>query len=97
MSGGRVYRDYGYLSSFAAPSGKQIVVIAGTRDVAVTHMAEVLTSKSQLDALSQAASGSILEALYEVTGIDSTDVHGRLLATAPVDVSAKAPMVAQVN
>lgn len=97
LSGGRIYRDYGYLSSFAAPTGKQIVVIAGTRDVAVAHMAEVLTSKTQLDALSQAASGPTLEALYEVTGIDSTDVHGRLLATAPVDVNAKQPMVAQVK
>lgn len=97
LHGGRPYRDYGYLSSFVAPSGKQIVVIAGTRDVAVTHMAEVLTSKAQLDALSQAATGSTLEALYEVTGIDSTDVHGRLLATAPVDVNAREPMVARVE
>lgn len=97
LSGGRIYRDYGYLSSFAAPSGKQIVVIAGTRDLAVVHMAEVLTSKTQLDALSRAASGPTLEALYEVTGIDSSDVHGRLLATAPVDVGAKEPRVAQVK
>jgi len=84
--GSRPYRDYGYLSSFIAPSGKQIVVIAGTRDVALMHMAEVMASSSQLDTLTSAASGPTFEALYEVTGIDSTDVHGRLLATAPVDV-----------
>ena len=92
LQGGRLYRDYGYLSSFVAPSGKQIVVIAGTRDVALMHMAEVLTNKTQLNALSQAATGPTLEALYEVTGIDSTDVNGRLLATAPVDVNAREPM-----
>lgn len=88
LPGGSAYRDYGYLASFAAPSGRQIVIIAGTRDIAVMHMAEVLASKTELDSLSRAASDSTVEALYEVTGIASADVHGRLIATAPVNAAA---------
>lgn len=98
LAGGRrPYRDYGYLSSFVAPSGKQIVVIAGTRDIAVMHMAEVLASRSQLDTLTPVATAPAFEALYEVTGIDSADVHGQLLATAPVDVQKDESTVARQN
>jgi hypothetical protein len=74
------YRDYGYLAAFAGPSGNQFVVIAGTRDAALTHVAETLTISSKLDELRRhvGASGS-LEALYEVGGMDRVSIDGRLV------------------
>lgn len=74
------YRDYGYLAAFAGPAGNQFVVIAGTRDAALTHVAETLTMPSKLDELGRrvGASGSF-EALYEVGGMDRVSIDGRLL------------------
>jgi len=88
-SGEVLYRDYGYLSSFTGPNGNQILIVAGTRDVAVMHSAEVLTKAAKLHELTQAtASAPGFEALYEVSGIDRTNVSGRLLTAAALDTTS---------
>jgi hypothetical protein len=82
--GGRSYRDYGYLSSSTGPDGRAMVVIAGTRDLAVMHMARVLTRKIELDTLAKQAGIRGVEALYEVVGVDSADLHSELIAASPL-------------
>jgi hypothetical protein len=82
--GGRSYRDYGYLSSSTGPDGRTMVVIAGTRDLAVMHMARVLTRKNELDTLAKQAGNRGVEALYEVVGVDSADLHSELIAASPL-------------
>ncbi len=78
--------DYGYFATFAGPNGNRIVVIAGTRDVAATHMAETVTSPRKLAALfGQAQGASGFEALYEVYGMDRLNLDGKLLLTSPLD------------
>ena len=85
VSGEILYRDYGYLSSFTGPNGNQILIVAGTRDVAVMHCAEVLTDAAQLKELAAAVPGAPgFEALYEVSGIDRMNVNGRLLVASPL-------------
>jgi hypothetical protein len=82
------YHDYGYFATFAGPSGNQIMVIAGTRDLALMQTAEALTSHKSLAALSQSAGGaSEFEALYEVYGMDRLNLDGKLLLTSKVDSS----------
>lgn len=80
------YHDYGYFATFAGPSGNQIVVIAGTRDLAVMQTAETLTAAKSLTALSQSvADASEFEALYEVYGMDRLNLDGKLLISSKMD------------
>jgi hypothetical protein len=82
------YHDYGYFATFAGPTGNQIMVIAGTRDLALMQTAEALTSGKSLAALSQSAGdASEFEALYEVYGMDRLNLDGKLLLTSKVDSS----------
>ncbi|WP_428312846.1 hypothetical protein [Hydrocarboniphaga sp.] len=85
-SGGRnTYRDYGYFSTFLGPSGNRLVVISGTRDVAVMHVAEALSHRDGVDELSkQAAAGGSFEALYAVEAIDRTNLNGHLLLASDI-------------
>jgi hypothetical protein len=86
---GRVkYHDYGYISSFPGTNGNQIIIIAGTRDIAVMRAAELATSNDNLHALSKAEPASSFEALYEVYGFGSTDLDAKLVVSAPRDPNA---------
>jgi len=80
------YHDYGYFATFAGPSGNQIVVIAGTRDLALMQTAEALTSAKSLTALSKSVSDAPeFEALYEVYGMDRLNLDGKLLLSSKLD------------
>jgi hypothetical protein len=82
------YHDYGYFATFAGPSGNQIMVIAGTRDLALMQTAEALTSGKSLAALARSAGDAAeFEALYEVYGMDRLNLDGKLLLTSRVDSS----------
>jgi hypothetical protein len=82
------YHDYGYFATFAGPSGNQIMVIAGTRDLALMQTAEALTTGKSLAALSRSAGDAPeFEALYEVYGMDRLNLDGKLLLTSKVDSS----------
>jgi hypothetical protein len=79
------HRDFGYFSTFAGPEGGRILVIAGTRDVAVVQTAEALATPAGLAALAKGAhDASAFEALYEVRGLKRINLGGRLLTVAPL-------------
>ena len=84
----RNYRDYGYFSTFPGPGGNQLVVVAGTRDEGVMHIAQVATDPSFIATMVSAVpSGSehAFELLYEVTGFDRTHIDAMLVHSAPLD------------
>ena len=79
------HRDFGYFSTFAGPEGGRILVIAGTRDVAVVQTAEALATPAGLAALAKGANNvGAFEALYEVRGLKRINLGGRLLTVAPL-------------
>jgi len=83
------YRDYGYFSTFAGASGNRVIVIAGTRDVALTNTAEALAHPESIAPLTaQAAGHPDFEALYEVYAMEGTNVASKLLTTVPLNTAA---------
>lgn len=84
LQGDAMYSDYGYIAAFPGPNGNRVLVVSGTRDVAVMHAAEVLGHRPALDELDAAlAGGADFEALYEVNGINHTNIRGHLLHASP--------------
>jgi hypothetical protein len=43
-----MYRDYGFFSSFAGPTGNRIVILSGSRDTAVMGVADAVTQMDRL-------------------------------------------------
>jgi hypothetical protein len=85
----RALRDYGYFSAFTGPNGNHILVIAGTRDVAVMQTAEAVTEAAGLNALAKKAGAATgFEALYEVQGIRRMNLGGTLLSVSPLRTDA---------
>ncbi len=83
---GSLYRDYGYFSSFRGPEGNRIVIVAGTRDVALMQTADIASRAALLKpALDQAGKAESFEALYEVHGMNRLNVSGELIAASPLD------------
>lgn len=83
------YRDYGYFSTFAGSNGNRVVVIAGTRDVALENTAEAATrSESMFRLTGHADSPLAFEALYEVYGMEGTNVDSKLLTAVPLNTAA---------
>ncbi len=77
------YRDYGYVSSFPGTGGNQVLIVAGTRDIALMRLAERVTNGDNLAQLAKTHSINSFEALYEVYGLGSTDVDAKLVLSAP--------------
>lgn len=74
------YRDYGYFATFAGPNDNRIVILSGTRDVALMHTAEAATHAASLTSLAATAkSAQDFEALYAVDAIDRMNLDGKLL------------------
>jgi hypothetical protein len=94
------YRDYGYFATFAGPNNNRIVILAGTRDVALMHTAEAVSHISSLAALvNKAGTQENFEALYAVDAIDRMNLDGQLvladkLNTANIWASATSVAVA---
>ncbi len=88
VPGEQTYHDFGYFATFAGPAGNQIMIIAGTRDVAVMHTAESVTHQDALQLLT-ARSGNVrsFDALYDVFAMDGTNLHGTLLLTGNIDTA----------
>jgi hypothetical protein len=83
------YRDYGYFSTFAGSNGNRVIVIAGTRDVALENTAEAVARSDSMERLTkQAGSRLDFEALYEVYGMEGTNVDSKLLTTVPLNTAA---------
>ena len=83
------YRDYGYFSTFAGTNGNRVIVIAGTRDVALANTAEALAHPESIQRLTgQPGAQRDFEALYEVYGMEGTNVDSKLLTTTPLNTAA---------
>ena len=78
-SGGE-FRDYGYFSTFAGPSGNRVVVIAGTRDIGVMQIAQSLSQRHDVRELCQrAGDAKAFESLVEISGMGKTGLQSRSL------------------
>jgi hypothetical protein len=88
VPGEQTYHDFGYFATFAGPAGNQIMIIAGTRDVAVMATAESITHADSLQQLS-ARSGNVrsFDALYDVFAMNGTNLNGTLLLTGKIDTA----------
>ena len=85
-SNGAMYVDYGYVSAFRGPAGNRIVVVAGTRDVALMQAADAATSSAGVRQIVKTAQSSdAVEALYEAEGMSRLNVAGKLLTASPLD------------
>ena len=78
-AGPTTYREYSLIAGFEGPSGNQTMVIAGMRDVGLMQAGEALTGTHSLSQLSARLPDGPFEALYEVTGINTTNVASKLL------------------
>jgi hypothetical protein len=78
-AGPTTYREYSLIAGFEGPSGNQMLVIAGMRDVGLMQAGEALTGTHSLSQLSARLPDGPFEALYEVTGINTTNVASKLL------------------
>ena len=77
---GGAFRDFGYFSTFAGPNGNRVVVISGTRDNGVMHVAESLSRRAGVNAVVRGAEGAdSFEALYEIDGMARAGLNARLL------------------
>jgi hypothetical protein len=82
------YHDYGYFATFAGPTGNQIIVISGTRDVALMHTAEAVTQARGLAALTASAQGAnAFETLYDVYGMEGMNLDGKLVLSSKLNTS----------
>ena len=87
------YRDFAYLSRFAGPGGHAHLLIAGTRDTGLMQAAENAADPARLAELKGVLpQPSSFEALYEVQGVNGTNIESRL-----VRASALAPGVPLVR
>jgi hypothetical protein len=83
------YRDYGYVATFAGPAGNQHLIIAGERDTALMQAAENVADPQQLAqlALNQKKTAAY-EVLYEVSGVNGTNIESRLVDVTALDADA---------
>ncbi len=88
---GTTYRDYGFFTSFPDPTGNRFVIIAGTRDVALMETAQALTRAWPLAELARSVQSESFEALYEVAGLNRSNLSGRLLFSAALGGSDSRP------
>lgn len=86
----RNYTDYGYFSTFPGPAGNQFVIVAGTRDEGVMHIAQVASDPAYVPETVDtvpADADDAFELLFEVTGFDRTHIDAMLVHAAPLDDS----------
>ena len=74
------YTDYGYFSTFSGPANNRIVIIAGTRDTGVMHVADALTRPTVVaDLVKRAGGAQSFASLYEVYGMAGSGMNARQL------------------
>lgn len=82
------YTDYSYFSTFPGPSRNRIVIIAGTRDTGVMHMAEMLSHPASVAELGEkAGSARSFESLYEVYGVARAGLNAKRLFVSPLQTA----------
>lgn len=76
------YRDFGFFYARTGELGNELIVLAGTRDVALLHTAETLSAANSLTELEKAAGATQnFEALFQVEALDRTNIDGHLVVT----------------
>lgn len=79
------YMDYGFLSTFPGPGRNRIVVIAGTRDTGLMHMAKAATQPASVaDIAKRAGAADSFESLFEVYGVARAGMNSKLLFVSPL-------------
>lgn len=84
------FRDYGFVSTFPTPDGTQVLLIAGTRDEGLMHMAKSLSNTSSLNQIYDSKPHGndnpvSQEALYEVFGYEGRNFDATLIHSGPLD------------
>jgi hypothetical protein len=88
----RLYHDYGIFQKLSGPGGNTILVISGTRDEGVSQTAEAISNPQKLEELGhQADTARAMEALWEVSAYDGTNLAGKLLLESNRDRTAQQP------
>jgi hypothetical protein len=88
VPGEQTYHDIGYFATFEGPSGNQIMIVAGTRDVAVRRMAQSITRGNSIQQLlARSGHQRSFEALYDVFAMNGTDLTGTLLLSGKIDTA----------
>src|SRR3546814_2928281 len=82
---GRTTLDYGLISAFEGPTGNRIVILAGTRDVAIRQVAEEATDARPLGGLMPQGGETVFEALFRVEALDHYNMGAQLIAASPLD------------
>ncbi len=83
--GAAMYPDYGYLSTFAGPTGNRIVIIAGTRDAALASMSQTAMKPNVLDQLAGRSGKSLAsEALFGIKSLKDVSIDSRLIRVSPM-------------
>jgi hypothetical protein len=84
--GDQMYRDYGFFSSFAGPTGNRIAILSGSRDTAVMGVAEAVTQLDRLARVERKTPGTgDFEALFEVKGQKHVNLEAQVIASYPLD------------
>ena len=84
-----MYRDYGFFSSFAGPTGNRIVILSGSRDTAVMGVAEAVTQMDRLARVEKKTpKEGDFEALFEVKGQKHMNLEASVLAAYPINGQA---------
>lgn len=87
--GDQMYRDYGFFSSFAGPTGNRITILSGSRDTAVMGVAEAVTQLDRLARVEQKTPvDGDFEALFEVKGQKHVNLEAQVIASYPLDGAA---------
>jgi hypothetical protein len=90
---GSDYTDYGWISAIAGPDDNRFVVVAGTRDEALMHVASAAANLNEVrsieNALPKADSGGnrSFEVLYKVSSRDRTHIASSRVFVSEIDDS----------
>lgn len=83
------YVDYGFLSTFAGPSGNRILIAAGMRDEGLMETASILSSSDSIDdlmaAVDEVDQPPAMEALYRVRGMNRMNIAAELVFAGDLD------------
>jgi hypothetical protein len=82
---GRTTLDYGLISTFDGPTGNRIIILAGTRDVAIRQVAEEATDARSLGGLTPKDGKAAFEALFRVEAMEHYNMGAQLIAASPLD------------
>lgn len=86
------FTDFGLFSFIKSADKKHIMIVAGMRDAGLVHIAELLTSEAQLNAMEKTLASTdkkitsdSYEVLYEVRGLNRKNFNAKLVYSRFID------------